>query len=85
MSIPQFQAHWPSEGLRLGGHSGHRRSSFFLEQGEDEMPFGGSANEPHLIFINLPGKLLIWARNESVELDKLMNIHLRLEHGVDQG
>ena len=45
----------------------------------------GAANELCLIFMKLHGKLLIWARNESVEPDRLMNIHPRLQHaGVDQ-
>lgn len=30
--------------------------------------------------MKLHGKLLIWARSESVELDRLMNVHLRLQH-----
>lgn len=38
--------------------------------------FWGAANELCLIFMKLRGKLLICARNESVELDRFMNIHL---------
>lgn len=35
--------------------------------------------------MKLHGKLLICARNESVELDRLINIHLGLQHaGVEQ-
>lgn len=44
--------------------------------GKTRVPFGGAANELCLIFMKLHGKLLICARNESVELDRLMNIHL---------
>lgn len=38
--------------------------------------FWGAANELCLVFMKRHGKLLIWARNESVEPDRLMNIHL---------
>lgn len=44
--------------------------------------FGGAANEPDLVCRQRHGKLLIWARNESVELDQFMNIHaLTPAHG----
>lgn len=46
-----------------------------LDQWEDGSAFWGATNELCLIFMKLHGKLLIWARNESVELDRLMNIH----------
>ena len=36
--------------------------------------------------MELRGKLLIWARNESVEPDRLMNIHPGLQRtGIDPG
>lgn len=55
------------------------------DQWEDQSAFWGAANELCLIFMKLHGKLLIRARNESVELDRLMNIHPGLQHtGVDQ-
>lgn len=55
-----------------------------LDQWEDGSAFWGATNELCLIFMKLHGKLLIWARNESVELDRLMNIHRCLQHRVDQ-
>lgn len=55
------------------------------DQGEDQSAFWGAANELCLIFMKLHGKLFICARNESVELDRLMNIHPGLQHeGADQ-
>lgn len=51
----------------------------------DWSAFWGAANELHLIFMKLHGKLLICARNESVERESLINIHRGLRRAeVDE-